>query len=398
MYSYEVMDKLSKEYGEYFYIFDKDLFSKNFRELKSIFSRYYSRVELAYAYKSNYLMEMCKCVNANGGYSEICSELEYEIAVASGVDLKYIIMNGPCKDVGVMTKILRGGGIVNIDSYSEFESICQIAAKNGDIRMHLGIRCNMDLKDNRKSRFGLDIHSKEAESIFVQIKNASNMILSQIHCHIKGRSIETWATKAKAMIEIYDFIVNRYDIVPKMINLGGGVPISNLRYHGNEYAKFAENLARIFNRRFIKEKRPILLFEPGAAVSAGYMSFVTKVKDIKQIRGRYYGVLAGNHFFVNPINKKYPINIKVYHGENSHWYEKIELVGTTCMEDDFFCEYSGYIAKNDYVLFENTGAYTNVLKPPFINLNAPIICRGKTGNYDMVMRSERVVDIISMFQ
>ena len=45
----------------------------------------------------------------------------------------------------------------------------------------------------------------------------------------------------------------------------------------------------------------------------------------------------------------------------------IDVVGYTCMENDvLFRGFEGAIGAGDYAVFDNVGAYTNVLRPPFI--------------------------------
>jgi hypothetical protein len=54
--------------------------------------------------------------------------------------------------------------------------------------------------------------------------------------------------------------------------------------------------------------------------------------------------------------------------------QTFDIVGSSCMESD--CLYRGYqgeLKPGDYVVFDNVGAYTNVLRPPFINPAPPIL-------------------------
>ena len=75
-----VIRELQTTYGEAFYILDSAQFRKNFTELKDAFAKIYPNANIAYSYKTNYTPKLCKIVDALGGYAEVVSEMELEIA------------------------------------------------------------------------------------------------------------------------------------------------------------------------------------------------------------------------------------------------------------------------------------------------------------------------------
>ena len=90
----EVLAGLKKEYGDAFYLLDSEQFRSNFLELKECFSSIYPNFNIAYSYKTNYIPKLCKIVNELGGYAEVVSEMEMELALRVGVVPKRIIWNG----------------------------------------------------------------------------------------------------------------------------------------------------------------------------------------------------------------------------------------------------------------------------------------------------------------
>ena len=80
-----VIDGLRKEYGEAFYLLDSEQFRNNFVELKECFSTIYPNFNIAYSYKTNYTPKLCRIVNELGGYAEVVSEMELELALRIGV-------------------------------------------------------------------------------------------------------------------------------------------------------------------------------------------------------------------------------------------------------------------------------------------------------------------------
>jgi diaminopimelate decarboxylase len=126
------------------------------------------------------------------------------------------------------------------------------------------------------------------------------------------------------------------------------------------------------------------MVEPGLAIVADVMRLAARVIDLKQIRGKHFGVLSSSVYELMPTRgkRKLPMTVLTCGGP-SHHFDCIDLVGYTCMEDD--CLYPGYagpLAVGDIVVFENAGAYTTVLKPPFIGpaprLLRSILFRGRT--------------------
>ena len=72
-------------YGDAFYLLDSEQFRHNFLELKSTFESIYPFFNIAYSYKTNYTPKFCKIVNELGGYAEVVSEMEVELALKCGV-------------------------------------------------------------------------------------------------------------------------------------------------------------------------------------------------------------------------------------------------------------------------------------------------------------------------
>ena len=87
----EILEKLTADYGDAFYVLDTEQFRKNFSELKAEFSKIYSNFNIAYSYKTNYTPKLCRTVNEMGGYAEVVSDMEMEIALRVGVKPEKII-------------------------------------------------------------------------------------------------------------------------------------------------------------------------------------------------------------------------------------------------------------------------------------------------------------------
>lgn len=137
-----VIAKLRAEYGDAFYLLDSEQYQTNFLELRDTFRSIYPNFNIAYSYKTNYTPKFCKIVDQLGGYAEVVSEMEMEIALRCGVKHQRIIWNGPVKNPQKLEEFLVAGGTDNIDSLDELEIVKGIVERHPNTTIHLGIRCN----------------------------------------------------------------------------------------------------------------------------------------------------------------------------------------------------------------------------------------------------------------
>lgn len=396
------MKKLTEKIGDAFYILDSKQFRQNFVELKSEFTKLYSNFNIAYSYKTNYTPKLCRIVNELGGFAEVVSDMEMEIALRIGVEPKNIIWNGPFKNASKVEQLLVMGGTVNIDSAYEIDLLKEIAKKYPNHKLNIGIRCNFDVNDGVVSRFGFDIESDDFQKAIDLFGRYENLYLRGLQCHFATRRLDTWKPRAEGMVALIDKI----GVVPEHIDLGGGLfgkMADSLKAQFDSeiptYKQYAEAVAPIFAEHFKNlEKKPMLLIEPGSALVGDCMHFVTKVVNIKHVRGKVIATLIGSIYNINPtLNKKNPpIEVYAMGGEQND-YEDLDFGGFTCIESDYlYRHYNGKLAKGDVVEFGNVGSYSVVLKPPFILPNFPMIDISE-GNIEIIKRGENFDDLFHTF-
>lgn len=393
-----VIDNLRKEYGEAFYLLDSDQFRTNFLELKEAFSSIYPNFNIAYSYKTNYTPKFCKIVNELGGYAEVVSEMEMELALRCGVEHSRIIWNGPIKDREKMSEFLLQGGTVNIDSISEAEYIKELAAK-ADHKLNVGIRCNYDVGDGVTSRFGFDVNGEDFKKVLDIVTTTPNLHFVNFQCHFAKRQIEYWPARAKGMVELLD----KVGVVPERVDIGGGLfgkMADSLKAQFTseipDYKAYAVAAATVFAEYFEgKEKKPELIIEPGSAVVGDCMKFVGTVKTIKNVRGKYFASVLGSQKNISMTGINPPM--EVVHMNEGKEYEGVDLVGFTCIEGDvLYKNYTGELAVGDAIVISNCGSYSLVMKPPFILPNFPVldICGDEL---EVIKRAETFDDIFHTF-
>ena len=396
------MKQLTEQIGDAFYLLESKQFKQNYLELKSEFVNIYPNFNIAYSYKTNYTPKLCRIVNELGGFAEVVSDMEMEIALRIGVEPKNIIWNGPFKNAKKVEQLLIMGGTVNIDSAYEIDLITEIAKKYPNHKLNIGVRCNFDVNDGVVSRFGFDIESDNFSRTIALFGEYKNLHLIGLQCHFATRRLDTWKPRAEGMLALID----KLGIVPEHIDLGGGLfgkMADSLKAQFDSeiptYKQYAKEVAPVFANYFkdIKNK-PMLLIEPGSALVGDCMRFAARVVNIKDVRGKSIATLLGSIYNINPtLNKKNP-PIKVYPmGCEQKEYKDLDFGGFTCIESDYlYRHFDGKLANGDMVVFGNVGSYSVVLKPPFILPNFPIIDVSE-GELEIIKRGETFDDLFHTF-
>lgn len=391
---------LRKEYGEAFYLLDSVQFRKNFLELKGAFNEIYPNWNIAYSYKTNYTPKLCKIVNELGGYAEVVSEMELEIARRVGCKVNRVIWNGPIKNVTIMEQFLLDGGTVNIDSKEELGQVKCIHEAHPDTLINVGIRCNYDVNDGVVSRFGFDIDGEDYMEAVKFATTTENVKFINFQCHFAKRQIAYWPARAKGMVDLIDHL----GIIPERIDIGGGLfgkMADSLRAQFSceipDYEAYAKAAAQVFADYFKdKDFKPELLIEPGSAVVGDCMKFVGTVKTIKNVRGKWIATVLGSQKNISMTGINPPMEV-IAMGEEQKEYKDLDFVGFTCIEGDvLYHNYTGKLAHQDVIVICNCGSYSLVMKPPFILPNFPVLDISE-GKVEVIKRQENFDDLFHTF-
>lgn len=409
-FSWEILQSLEKEYGDSFYILDIRKFENNYKDFLTSFRDIYSNSNIGYSYKTNYTPKLCQSVNSMGGYAEVVSQMEYDLAIRIGVHPAKIIFNGPFKLKEDIENAILAGSIVNLDSLREVSIVKDLAQRLPDEqKISVGLRCNFDVGASNISRFGFDAEGDELAYVFNTLNQLKNCSVEGIHCHFSTpkRSVESYALRAKKMIEFSKAYFQERQ--PKFIDLGGGFfgkMSEDLRKQFDwpipSYQEYAQAIAPQFKNQFSQDLGPELILEPGVAIVADVMKFVTKIAGVKTVRSRQLALATGSIQNVKPTLNDKNLSMRIYQNDDLNREKlvgQLDIVGYTCMEHD--CLYKGYqgeIGVGDYIVFDNVGAYTTVFKPPFIRSSPPIISYDSVLNeYELIKRRESLQDMFATY-
>lgn len=396
---------LIQKQGTPFYIFDEKGFIENYNKLESTFRSVYPNYRICYSYKTNYTPFICNLVKNLGGLAEVVSDMEYELAIRLGYNNEQIVYNGPSKGERMFEHMLNGG-IINIDSYDEAKRIVSFCNLHLEKKFKCGIRINMDLGADFISRFGLEPNSESLTKTVKLIRSQSNMSIVGVHCHIsRSRGYDAWAKRAEIMLKMADEIIEG---IPEYISLGSGMFAEMSDYLRNQFGPSNIPTYEDYCRACIEpiakhydgvENKPMLFTEPGTTVVARYLSFVSKVLSIKNIRGRWIANMDGDYHNLGEIctMKKLPTYVIPSDREKVS-YEDIDIMGFTCLEQDVMVpSWSGELSEDDCIVFENVGGYSIVSKPQFIKPQSAMYVKTSDGQIKQIMRAETFDDVFGKF-
>jgi diaminopimelate decarboxylase len=400
---------LANEYPLGFYVCDLDAFDHNYHEFDKAFRQHYDNVKIAYSYKTNYLPALCQRINAMGGYAEVVSRMEYDLAVMFGVTGDNIVLNGPLKTRDDYILASKNNSLVNLSEEYEVDLLKDLSRDYKELVYRVGIRCAIHMQDEKKSRFGFDVNSELFDSVINIISSLPNVRLEGLHCHMipARRRPEDYHEISRRLVDISKKIWGKEG--PGFLDLGGGY-FSNMsddlrrqfKIKIPTFSEYGKAITEPFVSSFGRSGRPQLILEPGLAMVADAIYFVCKVVDIKKVVDRNIALVAGSVYNIMPTKspKNLPLrNIQTNNENSKSIMPPVDIVGYTCMEDD--CLYRGYgenLRINDLLVFGNAGAYTLVLKPPFINGNVPVLAYQKESDeIEVLRREETLTDIIETY-
>lgn len=394
---YAAADNLADQYGDAFYILDESRVRANYARLSESFRRHYPKTQIAYSYKTNYTPAICRLIETLGGYAEVVSEMEWDLARRLGIAPARIIYNGPYKTPRSMAEALLAGAVVNLDSQRDLANLTKIAMEHPNTRMRVGIRCNFAV-EGAYSRFGMAVE----DALFIEtvndVRRLTNVTLAGLHCHFPSRSVESFNVRATRMIDLADSL---FVEPPEFINIGGGffgaMPDALKMTFDTvvpEFEDYAATVGDLFRGRYQDDAhQPTLFMEPGTALVADVLSFVTRIVDKKRTPVGNLALVTGSLFNTSPYSRSSSLPVSVLRRRPTPTPvppESYEIVGLTCIERDVLArDVGGPLEVGDFLLFENCGSYSIVMKPPFIAPNVPILLlTANTGEFRLVKKAE----------
>jgi len=406
MLSHTKAKKVEAKFGSPFYILDETAFRKNYDDIVSAFGKRYEKFILAYSYKTNYTPYLCKIVKSKSGFAEVVSRLEYDLALKVGQKPDKIIFNGPVKCYEDIALALDNKSVVNLDSWSGIDHVAEYAKKNPNSKIKVGLRINIGLSDKsglshiqehlKTGRFGFDPADSNMKKVVSRLADIGNVTVNSLHGHTSTTDRNVWCYQiiTETLCQIAEEF---FPESVEYINIGGGIfgyiPPQMRWAKTPSFDDYAKAVCKVLKTsKWVRRQKPHLMLEPGIAMVANALSFVTKVISVKDIRGELFVTVDGSGYNVQPTSHKINHPYQIIRKIGSKKRGTFSIVGSTCMEKDYLLTKITDMLPDvgDFIKIDNVGAYTVVLTPPFIN-PAPAIVVKKDDAFKLV-RSKQTLD------
>ncbi len=381
------------------YIFDKNRFVNEYKRLEKEFTKIYSNFLVGYSVKTNYTLDILKTVKELGGFLEVVSDFEYEIA-SKIIDDSKIIYNGPCKCNVISVNILSNGGKVNADSIEELVEIENICKKN-NLHLNVGVRLDIDVGNDVNSRFGI----KDLDKIEDFFRKSEVLTLEGIHCHIThARELNYWELRTKTMISIAkrfnDFTEIKY--IDFGSNMYSDMKESLRKQYGEDIPDFKDyaNIVATAMKEAFPEENVKIIIEAGTPIVASTMQLLASVKRVKEKEDVTYAILDTDQYQLGFIAQVKQLPISIYNTKEKPTPRRnVVMSGFTCIEADYLNKVDECcLDKGDYVLFENVGAYSNVMAPNFINVVPSIVMKDLDGRIKISKERTEYEDVFKRYR
>mgnify|MGYP000406773495 CR=1 FL=1 len=350
---------LVKKFDTPIYCYSYEQLKENIKKFKNSFSAFSPLI--CFAIKSNTNVSLVREIRKFGLGADVVSMGELMTALKAGINPKKIVFSGVGKTseeikYAIDKKIL----LINAESKSEINEIERIAKSKKKI-VDIGIRLNpnTDAKTikqistgKKENKFGVD------EKSFFDLVNFSkiskNINLKCLSVHIGSQILDH--KPYEKMLKVLDRVIKKSNYAFEFIDLGGGMGIS---YEKNN-KKFNYQKYNAVIKKFLKNHKSKIIFEPGRSIVGNTGFLVSKVIYIKENEKKDFIILdAAMNDLMRPAlyganHRTLPV-IK-----NNHISKKIyEFVGPICESTDKFTTLRKFqkLKERDLVIMCDVGAY-----------------------------------------
>jgi len=390
------VQSLAKKYGTPFYCYSYKKLKENISNFKKSFKSFSPLI--CFAVKSNSNVNLIKEIRNLGLGADVVSIGELMMALKAGINPKKIVFSGVGKtsfeiSYAIDKKIL----LINAESRSEIIEIEKIA-KNKKKIINVGIRLNpnTDAKTlsqistgKKENKFGVD------KKVFFEIVNYSkrskNINLKCLSVHIGSQILDH--KPYEKMLNVVDKIINQSNHSFDFIDLGGGMGIS----YENNSKKLNYKKYNIAIKKFLKNHKSKIIFEPGRSIVGNTGSLISKVIYIKESDKKDFIILDaamndlmrpalyGATHRTLPVLKTNKISKKTY-----------EFVGPICESTDKFTTLKRFqkLKEKDLIIMCDVGAYGMSLSSNYNVRPKPIEILIKGSKINVIKKRQKLKDLM----
>ena len=195
------------------------------------------------------------------------------------------------------------------------------------------------------------------------------------------------------MLKILDKIINKVDHKFEFIDLGGGMGIS----YENSDKKLNYKKYNIAIKKFLKNNKSTVIFEPGRSIIGDTGTLISKVIYIKKSEGKNFVIInAAMNDFMRPALYGASHKILPSIRKNTKTKKTYEVVGPICESTDKFTTLKRFqeLKENDFMVICDVGAYGMSLSSNYNLRPKPIELLIKGSKTRVIRKRQKFKDFI----
>ncbi len=408
--------QLAGDYGTPLHVVSRSRLLADYERFESSFKRLYPNIAVGYSYKTNPLPGVIKVLHGAGALAEVISHFELWLALELGVPAEQIIFNGPAKTRdAIELAVNRGVGMINVDGLSEIDEIAQ-AARTAQRAQSVGVRVITSV--GWSSQFGLGIASGQAMEAFRRIRQHDRLAPTGLHFHL-GTGIRDVAIYLQAVREMLEFaraVRAELGVEITQLDLGGGFGVPTVRPFTEWEMRLMQNgrppgpvdvaaaarpddyareIVALLRRYYSDVAPPMVIFEPGRALTSSAQCLVLRVLAIKENRSV---ILDGGKNIAMPTGYEMHELLAVT-GAADPRDSRYDFYGPLCHPGDLHFQSKAFRAlqPGDLVAIMDAGAYFIPNQMNFSNPR-PAAVLVNDGEISLLRQRESFEDIVRLDQ
>ena len=387
---------IAKKFGTPIYCYSYGQLKENISNFKKSFNSFSPLI--CFAIKSNTNVNLIREIRKFGLGADVVSMGELMMALKAGIDPKKIIFSGVGKtsneiSYAIDKKIL----LINAESISEINEIERIAiSKKKTVNIGIRLNPNTDAKTlkqistgKKENKFG--VGKKTFFDLINYSKFSKNINLKCLSVHIGSQILDH--KPYEKMLKVVDKIIKKSNYKFKFIDLGGGMGISYVKNNKKlNYQKY-----NIAVKKFLKNHKSKIIFEPGRSIVGNIGSLISKVIYIKENDKKDFIILdAAMNDLMRPA--LYGANHRTLPAIKTNQTSKkvYEFVGPICESTDKFTTLKKFqkLREKDLVVMCDVGAYGMSLSSNYNVRPKPTEVLIKGSKINVIKKRQKLEDLI----
>lgn len=295
----EQLEALTAQYGYPLYIYDENVLAAQRDTLLAALPGF----DILYSFKTNPHPAVCAFMQHSGLGADVASDAEVAKAEQAGFAPHMIMYSAPGKRDSDIENTL-GRAVLVADSYTELaliERICEARNTTASV----GLRINPDLAfgpgaspellPGAPAKFGVDAESLPGHADFLASLRRVRIVGIHVYLRSQVRNHAVIYSYMKHILDLARFCVRDMGWNMEFINFGGGFGVPYAAGDISiDWAAFTPMLEELMAGQDTGTPRKMrFIAESGRYLTSAAGTFVTRITDVKESRGRCFVLAPG---------------------------------------------------------------------------------------------------------